>query len=362
VSTGRRYLLYDFLQVAGGAERLSLTLAESFPEMPLVVARAYPEADALGVPHAELRVLGGPASRWLGRIPEALWTFKHRTGFLADADLALYSGFYAPLAAANQRRGRKLYYCHTPPRFAYDLKSAYLAQLPPPARPLFEWAVGGYARAYERALGDMDRIIANSANVAGRLDKFLGLQATVVHPPIDVERLTWRGDGDYFVSLARLMPNKRVDLIVRAFLALPKERLVVASGGPELARLQALAAGASNIVFTGWQSEAALAECIGHARAAIYLPIDEDFGMSPVEAMAAGKPVIGVAEGGLLETVVEGETGTLLPMPPSVETLIAAVNQLTPKRARAMRAACEARAALFSRQRFVEAMRAIMDK
>lgn len=356
MSRASRFLLYDFLQVAGGAERLTLTLAEAFPEWSLHVSRVYPEARVFPGVGDLTHSLGNRASALLSRIPEAIYNFKRRTGFLARAEAALYSGYYAPLAVRNQARGLKLYYCHTPPRFAFDLKQDYLARLPAPARPAFDAFLGHYLAEYAQALRAMDRLIANSNNVRGRLARQFGLASEVIHPPIDTRRFQWLGEGDYFVSLARLVPAKRVELIVRAFLALPDEQLVIASGGPELARLQAMAAGAPNIRFTGWLSEARLAECLGHARAAIYIPTDEDFGMSPIEAMAAGKPVIGVAEGGLLESLVEGETGRLLPSPVRLEDLVEAVRTLSKPRALALRSACEARAAMFSRQRFVAAM------
>ncbi len=215
-------------------------------------------------------------------------------------------------------------------------------------------------REYAAALARMDTVIANSENVRGRLKRFCGVDAVVVNPPIDTERMRWIEAGDYYISLARLAPYKRVDLVVQAFRAMPDRKLVVASGGPEEARLRSLAAGASNITFTGWTSDERLRELIGRARAAIYVPQDEDFGMSPVEAMAAGKPVIGVAEGGVLETVVDGETGLLVPAGPSADAVADAVRRLDADAALAMRAACEARAARFATPAFLGRMGTIL--
>jgi glycosyltransferase involved in cell wall biosynthesis len=107
-------------------------------------------------------------------------------------------------------------------------------------------------------------------------------------------------------------------------------------------------------------SDEALLDLVGNAIATIYLPRDEDFGMSPVESMAAGKPVIGVAEGGLLETIAQGETGILLPPDFSDEDLIDAVRQMTAERALAMRSSCEVRARNFTREKFVSAMREVI--
>jgi glycosyltransferase involved in cell wall biosynthesis len=136
----------------------------------------------------------------------------------------------------------------------------------------------------------------------------------------------------------------------------------VASGGPELDRLKQLADGAINITFTGWVSEAELQVLVGNARAAVYAPIDEDFGMSPVEAMAAGKPVIGVAEGGLLETVVDGESGILIKGRLTPEKIRAAVGCMEVMNPPALRDVCERRAALFDKNIFIEKMLDLIDQ
>lgn len=357
-----RYVLLDALQVAGGSERLALDLVRGFPDYRLVIARVFREAAVLL--HGEdppVRSLGTWPTRPMGRIAEAMYCFRRRTAFLEDAESVVYSGFYAPVAVERQRHGRRVHYCSTPPRFAYDLRQFYLDKLPAPARPAAAAFFDRVRRDYEAAVARMDVVIANSQNVRGRLARFLGVEARVVNPPIDTGRFRWIEAGEYFVSLARVTEYKQVELIVRAFLRMPDRRLVVASGGPHGAFLRRLAAGARNILFTGWLSEPVLADLVGRARAAIYIPRDEDFGMSPVEAMAAGKPVIGVAEGGLLETVVDGETGFLVAAPPSVDSVVEAVERMTAQRAASMREACEARSRLFSKELFLERMRPFLE-
>ncbi len=132
-----RYLLYDYLQVAGGAERLVLELAHGLPGHSLVVSRVYPEAAAIErLRDVPVRALGTPATRLLGRIPEAIHAFRHRAAFVAGAQSVLYSGFYAPFAVRHQAAGRRAYYCHTPPRFAYDLRDFYLDRMAAPGRTL----------------------------------------------------------------------------------------------------------------------------------------------------------------------------------------------------------------------------------
>ena len=136
------------------------------------------------------------------------------------------------------------------------------------------------------------------------------------------------GEGDYFLSTARLEPLKRVDLIVNAFKNMPDKKLFVTSGGSQLKSLQELADGAKNITFTGWASDAELRRLVGNCIATIYIPKDEDFGISPVQSLAAGKPVIGVNEGGVAETVREPADGVLISTPPSPEKVLKAVSAI----------------------------------
>jgi len=362
-SAGKRdFILYDYLQVAGGAERLTQTLADALPDFQMVVSRIYPDYQRFAeASSATPLVLSQGIDHLLGRIPAAIINFSLRTRFLHDADTVLYSGFYAPLAVHHQQQGRRIYYCHTPPRYAFDLKQNYLNQLRPALRPIFITFVNWIKKHYLAALKKMDRIIANSVNVRSRLLNIAGLSAEVVYPPIDTDHFRWLGQDNYYVSTARLEPNKRVDLIVEAFCGMPDQRLIVLSGGSMLERLKArVGNGYGNIHFTGWQTDEQLRQWMGNAIATLYIPMNEDFGMSPVESMAAGKPVIGVNEGGLRETVVDGQTGILLPAAPAVDHLIAAVQQVTAHRALAMRPACEARARLFARDIFIDRMRAIL--
>lgn len=351
-------MLYDFLAVPGGAEKLTFTLLESLPDIPLCCAFRNKDAfpDKM-LPKADFIDLKTASNIPVWQILKVMHAFERKTLFLKDYDWTLFSGIYAPLAVRNRPSGGNLLYCHTIPRFAYDLNDFYLSRLPYFLRPAFHVLVLLMRHRYKRALGRMDRIIANSHNVKRRLETHLGRTATVIHPPVDTDRFCWMGQKDYYVSLARLEDFKRVDLIVKAFRQIPEIKLVVTSSGSEMQRLKRLASDAPNIHFTGWQTEDQLRWWIGNAIAAIYIPMDEDFGISPVEAMAAGKPVIGVAEGGLLETIVPDQTGILVEPPPVVDAIVAAVRSLTPKRALEMRSACETRARLFTREIFLDKIR-----
>jgi glycosyltransferase involved in cell wall biosynthesis len=204
-----------------------------------------------------------------------------------------------------------IYYCHTPPRFLYDLKAHYKESLSLPAYIFLKLFSLAYKPFYERSLRNIDVILANSNNVKKRLKKYLNLDAEILYPPCNTSYIGKESKG-YFLSTARLEPLKRVDMIVDAFRQMPDNQLIVMSGGSQLEELKEKAKDHSNISFTGWVKEKQKRELIAHCEATIYIPKDEDFGMSPVESISAGKPVIGVAEGGLLETVQHLKSGYLI--------------------------------------------------
>ncbi len=286
--------------------------------------------------------------------------FKRNTAFLSKYSTAVYSGFYAPLAAANHLNGRNIYYCHTPPRFLYDQRDFYFSLIPSWQRPVLNLFNSYFKPRYEKAVKMMDCVVTNSDNVRKRIKHYLGLDAVVVYPPCDTERFKWRGQQDYYLSTGRLDKLKRVDLVVDAFKSMPDKKLVVVSDGPELARIKKSAQGVKNITIKGRVSDDELAGLVGNCIGTIYIPRDEDFGMSPVESMAAGKPVIGVAEGGLLESVIDGISGLLIPADPGLDDIIHAVGQLTQEKSQEMRKACEARAHLFRKEVFIEKMEKII--
>ncbi len=353
--------LYDFLQVKGGAEALSMTLIEAIDALDFCVAfsdqNIFSASERRRLKLIELASYTGIVG-W--QSIKAIRAFRQKAQFISQYKQVIYSGVYAPAAVRHHPQGRNLYYCHTPPRFVYDLQDYYLQQALWWQKPLLKLLARYVKYHYEQSIAQMDLIIANSKNVQQRIAHYLGKESLVIHPPIAVERFNWIAQGDYYLSSARIEPYKRVELIVRSFMAMPDKKLVVASGGSDLLRLKNLAADYHNIEFTGWCSEQQLQELTGRCIATIYIPPDEDFGMSPVESMAAGKPVIAVAEGGLLETIVHQQTGLLIQPQPDENTLIEAVQQLDAETALQMRAHCQQRAQLFRTEVFIDKMQAVL--
>lgn len=288
-------------------------------------------------------------------------SFMRRGEILSGYDVAIFSGSYSPLAILGKRAGLNVAYCHTPPRFVYDLRDYYLRRLPQWQRPALRGFVKWYRPRYEQAMHGMDKIICNSETVSERIARYLNLDAIVVHPPCDTEQFRWLAQQDYYLSIARHDDLKRVDLAIRAFGAMPEQQLVVVSDGGQGRQLRRLAADSPNIRFLGSVTDQDLARLVGNAIATLYLPVDEDFGLSPIESMAAGKPVLGVRAGGLTETIVDGETGLLLPADPSVEEVIAGIRHLSPARAFAMREACERRAQKFTMSVFLDKMTNLLE-
>ena len=306
-------ILYDYLQVKGGAESVTLALCNEMPELDLVTAFTSPDAfPEMPVAEERMKTLISPTTRPGWQVFKSALAFEHKTRFLRDYQTLIFSGSVAPLAVKHSRAEKNIYYCHTPPRFVYDLRDHYLDTATRLQRPALKALIAYLQPRYEDAIGKMDKVFANSKNVQGRLKRYLGVNSEVLYPPVDTERFKWLSDGDYFLSTARLESLKRVDLIIEAFKKMPNQKLIVTSGGSQLQALKELAADAANIEFTGWVTEERLAELIGHCKATIFIPKDEDFGLSPVESLLAGKPTMVVAEGGLLESYGQEEGAIFL--------------------------------------------------
>jgi len=354
-------VVHDYFETAEGGGRLAITLAEEFGADLCYgfKTRGHPFFQDLALRGEHLNMgkySGIPIYRQL----KLAAAFRRDSSFFHSYDQIVYSGFYAPMAVIQHRRGKNIYYCHTPPRYMYDQRDYYLARLKSWQRPLLSAMIRRLRPRYEDAVKKMHVVIANSENVRKRIRDFLGLDSVVVHPPCDTARFKWLGQEDFYLSPARLDSLKRVDIIIEAFARMPDKNLVVISNGPEAGRIKKLAAGAKNIRILGLVDEQTYAGLMGKCIATVYIPRDEDFGMTPVESMAAGKPVVGVREGGLLESLTHGETARLVPASPSVRDVIKAVKAMTPKQALAMRQACEKRAASFDKSLFVERMKKLI--
>ncbi|MFA6551067.1 MAG: glycosyltransferase [Patescibacteria group bacterium] len=393
-------ILHDRFKFKGGAERLVLIMAqalnadiateywndkESFAKneaSSFAPARAGATADK----PRKIIVLGKQVTHVGLSYFSAQWRFFWRTKFIKNYDVIIFSGNNCLSAAWRARGKHKIMYCHTPVRYAYDLKDYYLQQKPVWQKPLFFVFVYLARAIYQWGIKKMDLVLANSKNVQARLKFYCGVKSEVLYPPIDTDKFQHychsraggnpasareirdprlRGDdkegmemtkekNNYYLSFGRLDPLKRIDDIVRAFHLMPDKKLIVASGGPELTKIKQLAVGHDNIKILGFVDDKKLAELVGGCLANIYIPKQEDFGMTPLEAAAAGKPTIGVDDGGLRETIIHQKTGYLIPKNYTIENLIKAVQWLNADRAAGMNMECKKQAERFSKERFAK--------
>ncbi len=353
-------VVHDSFAFKGGGERLILTLCKGL-KLDLAFGTKSDHGFDLSNISGNCVDLKVPSRLWGWRTVKRLYGFCCQTRFLKKYQTVIYSGQDSPLAVHNHREGKNIYYCHTPPRSLYDLKDYRLSSLSFSQQLNHRAFNLCFQPLFESAINKMDMIVANSINIQKRIKKYLHKESIIIHPPCDTQNFQWLGQEDYYFSFARLDPLKRMDIVVQAFLQMPDKRLVIASTGSELEKLKKMAEGKKNITFVGAVDDRKLQELLGKCIASIYIPRDEDFGISPVESLAAGKPVLGVAEGGLLETITDNETGILIPASPSPEDLIDAVQELDAKRALSMRESCEQRAGQFSKEIFLEKMRGLIE-
>lgn len=197
-------------------------------------------------------------------------------------------------------------YCHTPMRYAWDLYFQYWEDMGF-KKPLFALLMN-YLRVWDRIGAErVDLFIANSNYTKERIEKFYGKDAEVLYPPVEIEDVPVIHDKeDYYITVSRLVFYKKVDLIMNAFNKIPHRRLIVIGDGPERKKLQKMAG--KNINIMGYKNKDDLIRLLSKARGFIFAA-EEDFGIAPVEAQGYGVPVIAFGKGGVLETVLENETG-----------------------------------------------------
>ncbi len=327
-------IVHDWLTNLGGAEPVVLELHKLFPKAPIYTSVFNPDAlPAFRDLDVRTTYLQKVIPRFL-RYKHIFWPVLRAHAFrrldLSDYDIIISSSSAEAKAVRKTRPDQvHIAYVHTPIRYYWshyqEFKQEFRFGIVTPLIRLITPAFVAWMRRLDLAsIEDIDIFIANSSETQQRIKKYYGRASTVVHPPVEVERFTPppKTDRHGFILWGRHVPYKRFDLAIEACnrLAAP---LTVVGSGPDTARLKKLAG--PTVRFTGRVSNKELVRLAWSAKAFLF-PNEEDFGISAVEALAAGIPVIAYAKGGVLDIVQDGETGVLF-KDQTIESLVAAMQQ-----------------------------------
>jgi len=353
-------IVYDHLLARGGTERTISILAKELkadiwtteyrPE------QTYPQYKKLQVfPHS----LHSYPLKGVWQL-EALWRFRKMD--LSDYDLRISSGYWGRQIAISEKNHPLFQLELLPIRVFYDKYEYTKKKLPFILRQAFKAWVWYMKKRDQEAVARIERCTVQSKTIQERVKKYYGRDSEVVYPPVDAKKFRYKQPEDYFLSVQRIEPEKRLEIQIRAFKKVPGERLIVVGGatGPAKAYFTKIRKVApKNVDFVESISDEKLIDLYSHCKAVIQTNLDEDFGIVPVEAMASGKPCIAVKEGGFMETIVHGKTGILID-PPYVPNLVRAIKRFHkysfgPN-------VCVKRARLFSVERWLGVVKKIVNE
>jgi glycosyltransferase involved in cell wall biosynthesis len=353
-------IVHDWLVTYAGAERVLEQMLAVYPDADL-----YSLIDFL--PEGERGFLGGREVRtsFLQRLPGARKHYRNYLPLMPLAveqfdlgayDLVLSSSYAVAKGVLTGPDQLHVCMCYSPMRYAWELQHQYLREtgLDRGIRSALTRLVLHRMRIWDlRTANSVDRFIAISRFIERRIWKVYRRDSTVIYPPVDVERFTPGGSReDFYMTASRMVPYKRINLIVDAFAAMPGRHLVVIGDGPEAKRIRAAAA--PNVRFLGHQPHEVLRDHLRRARAFVFAA-EEDFGIAPLEAQACGTPVIAYGKGGVLETLrgldSDKPTGVYF-TEQKVPSLIGAVEEFERESGRISPGACRENALRFAPGRF----------
>lgn len=300
--------------------------------------------------------------KWFRHI-KLKFAFLYKTKFLNQYDIVIFSWDSISAVRRCYKNIKKVYYCHTPPRYLYDLKEEYYKKVNIFIKPFFLILVYFFKKMYKYDITKIDLLLTNSENTKKRIKHFLWKDAIVLYPPVDMEQFKFLWQKDYYLSFARLSDAKRVDKIIEAFKKIPNKKLIVIywENDPQKDYIFDLAFNFKNIEFVTLVWNMWFTNYIGNCIATIYIPVDEDFWMSPIESMAAWKPVLWVNEWWLKETIIDKKTWLLINNWNDIWEIINWINYLTKEKCLLMKKDCENRAKEFSLEKFDKKLKELIN-
>ncbi|HUA07066.1 MAG TPA: glycosyltransferase [Solirubrobacteraceae bacterium] len=307
-------VVHEWLTIPGGSEKVVSAILELLPQSEVFTSVYDPETSPADFKsHVVHR-------SFLDRVPGArryypyllpLMDAAFRSFDLSTFDLVISSNHACAKNVRTPPGAPHVCYCHTPMRYAWDPEFLESEALGPMIRRLLPLETAWLRRIDRKRAAGPDVYVANSTFVATRIVEAYGRPSQVIHPPVEVSELldVERDPGDAYLVFGRLVPYKRIDIAIRACERMGR-KLIVAGSGRDLDRLRRVAGPGTE--FLGHIPDEHIADLFSRARALIF-PGVEDFGMVPVEAQAAGLPVIAYGEGGVCDSVIHGQTGVLYP-------------------------------------------------
>lgn len=307
-------VVHDFLYCYAGAEKVLEQIIGIFPDAELFSIFDFLPENERGFIHGKT-----VHSTFIQKLPLASRKHRHYLPLMPIAieqldvsayDIVISSSYLAAKGVITSPSQLHVCYCHSPARYAWDLQHQYLAEsgLTRGLKSLLVRAILHYIRTWDtRTANGVDLFVSNSNFVGRRIEKVYRRQSTTIYPPVDTKVFTQVDEkDDFYVTASRMVPYKRIDLIVEAFNRMPNRRLVVVGDGPDFEKIKAIAK--PNIRLVGHQPVEILREYMQRARAFLFAA-EEDFGIAPVEAQACGTPVIAYGRGGATESVIANRTG-----------------------------------------------------
>ncbi len=349
-------LIHDYLNEYGGAERVLLALAEMWPDAPIFTAFCVPGSTAARA-FAGRKII----TSWFQYLPwhEHLYSPLRFMipGIWGSWDFSQYdlvitsASWYITKGLGKKFNVAEICYCHTPPRWLYGYPTSINFQKYWPVK-VYAAIVGHFLRMYDfNQAQKVDQFVANSREVANRIKKFYRRDSQIIYPPINMPKIKAGKRQDYFLILSRLVGAKGVEMAVAAAQQ-GKFKLKIAGEAVGFGGLK-------NVETLGYVSEIEKAKLMAEAQSFLALAENEDFGMTPVEAMMMGTPVIAFNGGGYKETVVDGKTGVLF-NDYSVEGLMEAVRRFD--KLKWNKTILQKHAAKFSKTRFKKQMLELVEK
>lgn len=324
-------IIQEWLTTMGGSEKVVQAIADIYPQADIFALVADKKmVQELGFENKKvttslIQKLPFGLKKYKTYLP--LFPFAIEQFDLSDYDLIISSNHAVSKGVLTTSEQMHITYCHSPIRYAWDLHHQYLKE-----EGLGFGIKGLLARYFLHRIRIWDFIssvrpdyyVSNSNFIANRINKVYQKKATTIYPPIEIDDFVLEiSKDDYYVTSSRMVPYKKIDLIVEAFAKMPDKKLVVVGDGPDYKKIKDKAG--ENITFVGYLPFNELIKKLQKAKAFVFAAI-EDFGMLPVEAQACGTPVIALGKGGSLETVKHGITGILYPEQ-TIESLIAGVKE-----------------------------------